>query len=75
MFLPVLTLSGKEYSYTLDKDTCEQQIAFVFLQKQDYNVDWRISYWSGVLNNRDYNPDLTHRKCYALVWAILLLHL
>lgn len=70
---PVLALPQLAGQYTIDTDACDTQIGCVILQEQEDKVSNPTRYWSRSLYETERHYDRTHKKCLAVIWAVLLL--
>lgn len=63
------------HPYVLDKDALDYQLAAIFIQRFTDKALHPLGYISLRMNLADRNYDVTHPKCIAIVWAIVLLRL
>lgn len=57
----------------LDTNVCDKQVGCVLSQKQTDRHDKPTGYWSHSLNHAEHVHDSRHRKCLAVLWAVVLL--
>jgi len=74
---PVLALPQAGLPYVLDTDACDVQIGAVLNQdhkdEKGKSVYHPLGYYSRVLNETERKYATTHKECFAIVWALLLL--
>jgi len=70
---PILALSRRQGTYTLDTDESAGQVGAVLLQEQPDQSTRPVGYWSRALNTAERNYSTTERECLTVVWASLLL--
>lgn len=69
----VLGLLQADGHLTIDTGTCDTQPECVLLEKQQDGTMTLTGYWSRTLVEPEMKLTTTHKRCRAVVWAILLL--
>lgn len=72
--LPVLALPRTNGHLTIFTKTCNKQLWWVLVQKQQDGYTWPIRYRARTLAELEKKLAIKHIECLAVVWTIFLLH-